>query len=271
MNALLLVLLGTGVLVFHFALKDFPTRRDVREEADRQDLMRKWMGKTAPDFELQLLDGTKFRLADAVGKQVIVINFFATWCGPCRGEMPEFIRFAKEHKDPGFLLLFIDAEEEEGKVRRFASTEIPGMPVGIDAYGDIIKDYDVKAFPTTVLIAPTGDVMVYQVGAVANAEVVFGHLVRSGVNKVKRESGALRENYLARLERERTSKSPTKELAGRALDFARKFRCPSCGKDLVRCRDLTGTKIRTRLRAMDMDALSDEAALKILFMEEAKP
>jgi thiol-disulfide isomerase/thioredoxin len=233
--------------------------------------MRKWVGKTAPDFELRLLDGTKFRLADTVGEKVVILNFFATWCGPCRREIPEFIRFANEHKDPGFLLLFIDAEEEDGVVRKFAAAELPGLPVGIDTNGGILKSYDVKAYPTSVLIDPRGMVLVYQVGALSNADVVFSPHVRSGLQLVRRGPGTLRENYLAKMDIAAAKKSPTGGLTGKSLDIARKINCPSCGKDLSNCRDQTGAKIRTRLRKLDLETMSDEAILRSLFMAEAKP
>lgn len=270
-NTALLILLGAGILIFHFALKDFPSKRDVQEESQRQDLMRKWGGKTPPDFELKLLDGTTFRLADAIGTKVILLNFFATWCGPCQGELPEFKRFADEHKDPRFLLLFIDAGEKEGIVKEFAAAQMPGMCVGIDADEEILKAYDVKAYPTTVLISPTGNVMVYQVGAVANAEVLFGAHVRTGIQLLERGAGKLKENYLARLEAAGAKKSSSAGLAGKALDFARRWECPGCGKDLIHCRDQAGMKIRNRLRKMDVDQMTDEEILKALFMQEAKP
>jgi thiol-disulfide isomerase/thioredoxin len=271
LNVMLLILLGAGVLIFHFASKEFPSRSDVRGDIQRQEKMQAWTGKVPPDFELKLLDGSTFRLADAIGKKVILINFFATWCEPCREEMPELKRFAAEHKDPRILLLFIDANEEERKVKPFASSQLPGFSVGIDADGSLLKAYGVNAFPTTLLIDPGGWVFQYHVGALANAEVVFGPLVGMGLQALQRGKGVTRENYLARLELDQNHKSASAGLAGPALAFAQRMRCPACGKPLVKCRDMTGTKIKNRLRSMNLEKMSDEAILKALFLEEARP
>jgi len=274
LSGTLLILLGAAVLIFQFALKEFPTKSDVRDEAQRQDKMREWLGKNAPDFEVKLTDGSMFRLADVVGKKIILINFFATWCGPCRGEMPELKRFAARRKDQGFLLLFVDAmdtEKDLKTVRNFASAQLPDFAVGLDADGAVCKAYRVDAFPTSVLIDSQGRVREYHVGALGNADVVFQEPVRSGLQAIKKGWATSREDYLARLELHQIHKSPPEGLTGAALAFAQRLRCPACGKTLVKCRDVTGTKIKDRLRSMNLEHMSDEAVLKALFLEEARP
>lgn len=73
--------------------------------------------------ELTRVDGSKFKLADHKGK-VLLVNLWATWCGPCLQEMPEFVKLQQEHKDKGFVIVGIDADEGEDAelIKEFAHT-----------------------------------------------------------------------------------------------------------------------------------------------------
>lgn len=118
----------------------------------------------APGFSLTDLQGNPLVLDQMRGKTV-VLNFWASWCGPCRDEIPEFSRFAHEHPEVTILGLAVDSGELPD-VRRSA------QKLGIDytvalADRDTVQQYDISAFPTTVVVGPDGDVAHVQVGAMS--------------------------------------------------------------------------------------------------------
>jgi peroxiredoxin len=123
------------------------------------------VGKTAPDFALTDLSGKTVRLSDLKG-QVILLDFWATWCGPCRREIPDFIQLQKQYADRGFTVLGIALDEEGAAVvRPFAQRFGINYPVVIGntrvsaAYGGI------QAIPTAFLIGRDGKILRSFVGA----------------------------------------------------------------------------------------------------------
>lgn len=110
-------------------------------------------GSPAPDFVLLLEDGSHFSLSDLRGRP-IVINFWATWCGPCRLEMPELMRTAVN--DPNLLLLAVNVQEEQDAVAAFADDFAMTTPVVLDSEGALNKLYAVRGLPTTYFIDDSG-------------------------------------------------------------------------------------------------------------------
>jgi thiol-disulfide isomerase/thioredoxin len=133
-------LLITGILLIaaQATFKEWPSAEAIREHARSLSEPLDWRDRVAPDFELTLRDGSTFRLSDAVGRQVIVLNFFATWCGPCKKEMPELQRYHGAHDAGGMLLLGIDAEEKPALVDDFVKQLGLTFPVAIDETGDVV-------------------------------------------------------------------------------------------------------------------------------------
>jgi cytochrome c biogenesis protein CcmG, thiol:disulfide interchange protein DsbE len=88
-------------------------------------------GQPAPSIQAKLLDGTVFNLADDKGK-VVIVNMWATWCGPCREEMPALDAYYRQHRDQGLVLvaLSMDDPRDEAKVR--AATQAYSFPVGLE-------------------------------------------------------------------------------------------------------------------------------------------
>jgi thiol-disulfide isomerase/thioredoxin len=80
--------MAIAVAGFHGVLRPLPSKSDIAEVESHVRQSALWQGHTAPDIELPLLEGGTFHLADHIGKQVIILNFFATWCQPCRAEIP---------------------------------------------------------------------------------------------------------------------------------------------------------------------------------------
>jgi peroxiredoxin len=111
----------------------------------------------APDFTLQSLTGETVRLAELRG-QVVLINFWASWCGPCRQEMPVLDRLHHRYKDAGFTVIGINVEGEAAPARALVDKTGVTFPVLIDEGQLISKRYDLKAMPSTVVVDRDGNV-----------------------------------------------------------------------------------------------------------------
>lgn len=111
--------------------------------------------ETAPDFTLTSLNGEEIRLSHLRGK-TIFLDFWATWCGPCRESVPHLVSLYKTHRENGFIIIGVSVDKgDAGIVRRFAaSMDIP-YPIVI-ATGDLEKQYGVTALPTGFLIDREG-------------------------------------------------------------------------------------------------------------------
>lgn len=131
-------------------------------------------GALAPDFTLETLDGQRIRLSDLRG-QVVVLNFWATWCGPCREEMPLFERATAEFAGQGLVLIAINVQERPGTVRPFVDRLGLTYPIGLDENGAIGRRYRVRSFPTTYFVGRDGTIEGRRVGAYTR-QILFGRL-----------------------------------------------------------------------------------------------
>ncbi len=109
----------------------------------------------APSFSLKALDGTKVALKDIKGNPII-LTFWATWCTPCKEELPTLARFAAEKKDPLIILTMAIDGENKNKVRRFVEENKINLPVLLDEKEQIARTYGVRMVPTTFLINREG-------------------------------------------------------------------------------------------------------------------
>jgi thiol-disulfide isomerase/thioredoxin len=113
-------------------------------------------GRAAPDFRLTTLDGRSVRLSDLQGKTVLV-NFWATWCGPCRDEIPNIVQAYQQYKDKGFEVVAVDEQESPTIVRKFVDAYGMSFPVAMDASGQVGQTFRAgTAFPTSVWLNPDG-------------------------------------------------------------------------------------------------------------------
>ncbi len=121
-------------------------------------------GSPAPDFTLQATDGTQYRLSDLRGHPVL-INFWATWCGPCREEMPAFEAEYHARTDAGLIVLAVNVREGPNLVGGFIKRLGVTFPVLLDPSGSVSDRYRVHALPTTVLVTPDGVIDGIRTGA----------------------------------------------------------------------------------------------------------
>ncbi|ACM60986.1 peroxiredoxin [Caldicellulosiruptor bescii] len=113
------------------------------------------------NFKLVSVDGKEYSLSDFRGKKV-VLNFFATWCPPCRAEIPDFERFYRENED--VVLIGINIQEDKTTVEEFLSSMGVTYPVLLDRDGKISAQFGIEGIPTTFLIDEKGKVIAKNVG-----------------------------------------------------------------------------------------------------------
>ena len=111
----------------------------------------------AIDFEIETFDGETVKLSDFEGK-VVVLNFWASWCPPCRWEMPFFERMSQEYADQDVVFLGVAISDTLENVRAFAEGVGVTYPNGLDETGEIARDYSVVSLPTTFFIGKDGNV-----------------------------------------------------------------------------------------------------------------
>jgi peroxiredoxin len=110
----------------------------------------------APDFTLQSRGGEAITLSDLAG-DVVLINFWATWCGPCREEMPHLEALYERYADLGFTLLGVNVEEDSTLSDEFLADVQVSFPILFDPDNGISELYDVVAMPSTVLVDRSGN------------------------------------------------------------------------------------------------------------------
>ncbi|WP_035571904.1 TlpA family protein disulfide reductase [Halonatronum saccharophilum] len=113
------------------------------------------LGKVAPDFTLLNLEGEEVSLSDYRGKNVL-INFWASWCPPCREEMPDLIEFHNKYDD--FVVLGVNIGEHRDTVREFIKGDNYTFPILLDEQREIARDYLVTVVPTSYFVGPDGKV-----------------------------------------------------------------------------------------------------------------
>jgi thiol-disulfide isomerase/thioredoxin len=120
---------------------------------------------TGPLFVLER-DGARRDLGSKTGKGLI-LHFWATWCGPCREEMPELVKFVGDTKnDPGVEFLAVSVDEDWKVVDAWLKERgISGLPVALDPKGAIAVRYGTTGYPETFFIAPSGEIVQHFVGA----------------------------------------------------------------------------------------------------------
>lgn len=129
------------------------------------------VGDPSPDFTVSTLEGKTVSLGDFRGKGVI-LNFWATWCPPCRAEMPEFQALYREKGGDDFVIMAVDVQEPPDPVKRFVEEFGLTFPILMDAEGDLSTLYKVVALPTTFFIDGKGTIRAINVGSLNRSAIL---------------------------------------------------------------------------------------------------
>ncbi len=128
-----------------------------------QSLTRLSNPEMAPDFTLQDMDGVEHKLSDYKGQPVIV-NFWATWCPPCRAEMPSMERAWNKLKDQGVAMLAINVGEDEDTIFTFLGDYPANFTILLDQTGTTSEAWPLRGLPTTFIISPDGRIIYQAIG-----------------------------------------------------------------------------------------------------------
>jgi peroxiredoxin len=114
-------------------------------------------GFLAPDFSLETLDGQSVTLSDLRG-QVVLVNFWATWCPPCRAEMPAFERAYQDYADQGFTIVAVNATQQDSlpDITAFVDEFGLSFPIALDNDGTIYRLYQIRSLPTSFFVDRDG-------------------------------------------------------------------------------------------------------------------
>jgi len=122
------------------------------------------VGGLAPDFQLQDVDGKSVALGNLQDKPLL-LNFWATWCPPCRSEMPYIQQVYDEWSDKGLVVLAINVGESSAKVKEFMQSYGLSFPVLLDTKEKVTQIYNIGGIPTTFFIDRDGIIQVKIIGA----------------------------------------------------------------------------------------------------------
>ena len=132
----------------------------------------------APDFTLKSDSGKNLKLSEHRG-EVVLINFWASWCGPCRQEMPLLSELHDKYKSLGFTVLGVNVEQDSSDAKKLLK-DMPGsVPVLFDNNSTVSKQYDVVAMPSTVLVDRNGKMRYLHKGYKPGEEDIYLEMVRS--------------------------------------------------------------------------------------------
>lgn len=146
---ILLVLLGAVVFTIYSSLQKDNTSVGIND--------------SAPNFSLNSLEGTEYELDKLKGKGVLV-NFWGTWCKPCKEEMPYMEELYHEYQDQGFEILAVNVSETEVAVKGFVNEYGLTFPVLIDTRSDVLDAFQVSPLPTSFFIDSKGKIVSIKTG-----------------------------------------------------------------------------------------------------------
>jgi thiol-disulfide isomerase/thioredoxin len=115
------------------------------------------------DFALNTIDGERITLSKLKG-EIVFLNFWATWCPPCRAEMPSMEILQQRFKNDGLMILSVDIMEDNEEVQEFLTNNKLTFAAALDTNGRVSDDYNIRAIPTTYIIDRDGKIIISAVG-----------------------------------------------------------------------------------------------------------
>jgi peroxiredoxin len=135
-------------------------------------------GKPAPAFDLEKHDGGRISLASLKG-DVVILTFWATWCAPCKVEMPTLEEAYNKHGGKGVTVVGVNFQQEKPQVKKFADANKITFPIAMDADGKMADAYNVPGLPTTFFIGMDGNL------AGSHEGIVKPELLEEWISKLK--------------------------------------------------------------------------------------
>lgn len=142
---------------------------------------------TAPNFELEDMNGDIYELNDFLGKGPVLISFWATWCKPCIEELKAYNKIYEEYNEKGFTMVAIstDSERSIAKVKPFISSMNYNFPVLLDPNSDVARQYYARVMPYSVMIDNERNILYSHVGYSRGDELKVEEIVKKQLEKNK--------------------------------------------------------------------------------------
>jgi peroxiredoxin len=134
--------------------------------------------KVAPDFTLKSNQDSNMRLSEQRGN-VVLVNFWASWCGPCREELPKMEKLQQDYQDLGFTILAVNVDDDPRKANVLLDDIKISYPVLFDPTAQVSKLYDVSAMPTTVIIDRDGNQRLLHKGYKSGDEKKYAKAIKA--------------------------------------------------------------------------------------------
>jgi len=185
LNLILICVLGILMLTIHYYLKEDFDREIADSFTDSIKRARHLQNKPAKEFELTFVDGRQYKLSEDLGKRVVIVNFFATWCAPCKKEVPELVKFYSDLRKE-VELIGVSIGEDKETVDEFIERYGINYPIAlVKSKSQIVKDYDISSYPTTVVIGIDQKIDLYETGAIYNAQIVLDQVINKNMKILK--------------------------------------------------------------------------------------
>lgn len=130
------------------------------------------IGLPAPEFTLEDLEGNEISLKDFQGEKNVLLNFWASWCPPCRMEMPDLDRLYIDYKDDDFVVLAVNLGEDKDTVKEFIEEKGYSFPVVLDKTQEVGIIYQTFSIPTSVMVDKEGIIRAYRPGLMTYEEML---------------------------------------------------------------------------------------------------